>query len=194
MVAELRINNWATTSGISADIRTTISVSANQSGQHNWATTSAHNAPVVPRETTEGAQWATTSDSGMFWLNVCHLITSAHHLSTACSTALQQRQKAASVVTVVVAAAVAAAAAPTATTEPFPQNYPGEVDGRRPTGQSPTSTSTQPTPQPQPPSHNAPVDPRESTEGAPAAAAAQLGNDIRFRIRLSWLNTGSAGQ
>ena len=109
MVAELRINNWATTS---------------ESVHDNWATTSAYNAPVAPREATEGAQWATTSDSRMFWLNVCHLITSAHHPSTACSTALQQRQKAASVVVIIVVVA-AAAASPAATTATTPKTTRG---------------------------------------------------------------------
>ena len=57
----------------------------------------------------------------------------------------------------------------------FPQNSPGEVDGQRPTGHSPTSTSTQSTTLPQPPpQHNVPVAPREAAEGT----STQLGSDI----------------
>ena len=67
-------DNWATTS-----------VSANQSGRHNWATTSAYNAPVAPRDATEGAQQATLQQ---------HQFSSvlAQHLVSACISSKERKQ------------------------------------------------------------------------------------------------------
>ena len=194
--------NWATTSEsvqAQSDIRTSESETTEQRHQMQDQLRTMPRWPLgrPPR----GHIWATTSVQLQFPVlahRFYRIITFAHHQHS------MQRRRQISTASGTGSGAGAVAAAAAAAEQQIPQQQQQQLPPKLPgVCEAPVATTvattrltdTQSTTLPQPLLQQRPGGPQGGHRGGSSSRQQdQLGNDIRFRIRLSWLNTRSAGQ